>query len=85
MVLHLPMVTGKFRLENGTSSTAAGGALLQFQQVQWVLIVYYSKKLPQATQNYGIMEVELTDLVCNICSVSQLIKHLYFKVLIDYR
>ena len=40
-VLQMLMANDKFRLESST---------VQFQQAQWVLIGYHSKKLPQAVQ-----------------------------------
>ena len=62
------------RLESDTSKEAAG-RMFQFKQEQWVLTGYHSKKLPQAVHNYGITQLELTGLVCNIHGFSQLLKH----------
>ena len=57
------MATDKFRLESDTSKMAAKAAVLQFQQGQWVLTCFHSKKIPQAVCKYGIPEFEITDLV----------------------
>ena len=78
VVLHMPMANGKFMLENDTSQVAAGGALFQFQQNQWVLIGCHSKKLIQAKQNYRTTQLELSGLVCNIHGFNQVLKHKYF-------
>ena len=45
---------GIFRSESDTSCTAAGGTLYQWQDNQWVLVGYHSKKLPPPVQNYGV-------------------------------
>ena len=84
-ILHMPMTNGKFRLEGDTSKTATEVALFQFQQGHWEITGYHSKKLPQAGQNYGITELELTGLVCNIWSFYQLLEHQHLKVLVAYK
>ena len=65
-VLRMPTGSGYFRLKSDTSREAAGGALYQLQDNQWVLIGYHSKRLPEAVRNYGVCDLELTGLVCNI-------------------
>ena len=45
----------------------------------------FQKKPLQAAQKYGIMELELTGLVCNIHGFSQLLKNHYFEVLVDHK
>ena len=52
-VLRMVSSDGIFRLESDTSRTAAGGTLYQWQENQWVLVGYHSKKLPAPIQNYG--------------------------------
>ena len=49
-VLRMPAGTGFFRLESDTSREAAGGALYQLQENNWVLIGYHSKRLPEAVR-----------------------------------
>ena len=39
--------TGFFGLESDTSRTAAGATLCQWQDNQWVLVGYHSKRLPE--------------------------------------
>ena len=43
LILHMLMANERFGLESDTSKKAAG-ALLKFQQGQWLLIGYHSKK-----------------------------------------
>ena len=45
------MVSGDsiFHLESDTSCTAAGGTLYQWQDNQWLLVGYHSKKLPHSS------------------------------------
>ena len=40
--------------------------------------------LPQLTLNYGIAELELTCLICNMHGFIQLLKHQYFEALVDH-
>ena len=84
-VLRMPAGTGFFRLESDTSHEAAGGALYQLQDNAWVLIGYHSKRLPDAVRNYGVCELELTGLVCNIHGFEHLLKNSYFEVIIDHK
>ena len=84
-VLHMPAGTGIFRLESDTSWEAAGGTLYQWQEGQWALIGYHSKRLPDAVRNYGVCELELTGLVCNIHGFEHLLKDNYFEVIIDHK
>ena len=83
----LRMLTGSsyFRLESDTSREAAGGALYQLQDNQWVLIGYLSKRLPEPVCNYGVSELELTGLVCNIHGFKYFLKNSYFEVIIDHK
>ena len=84
-VLRMPNRSGYFRLESDTSREAAGGALYQLQDNQWVFIGYHSKRLPEAVHNYGICELELTGFVCNIHGFEHLLKNSYFEVIIDHK
>ena len=84
-VLRMPSGTGIFRLESDTSREAAGGTLYQWQDEQWVLIGYHSKRLPDAVRNYGVCELELTGLVCNIHGFEHLVKDNYFEITIDHK
>ena len=84
-VLMMPSSEGKFRLESDTSREACGGALYQLQDGEWRLLGYHSKRLPDAVRNYGVCELELTGLVCNIHGFEHLLKNNYFEVIIDHK
>ena len=75
------MVSGEgiFSLESDTSRTAAGGTLYQWQDNQWVLVGYHSKKLPTPVQNYGVTEFELTGLLANIHGFEQKLHNNYLR------
>ena len=81
------MVSGNgiFGLESDTSRTAAGGMLYQWQDNQWVLVRYHSKKLPVPVQNYGVTELELTGLLANIHGFKQKLHNNYFEVIVDHK
>ena len=84
-VLRMVSGDGIFRLESDTSRTAAGGTLYQWQDNQWVLVGYHSKKLPPPVQNYGVTELELTGLLANIHGFEQKLRNNYFKVIVDHK
>ena len=50
-VLRLVSGNGFFRLESDTSRTAVGATLYQWQNNEWVLVGYHSKRLPDAVHN----------------------------------
>ena len=62
-----------------------GGTLLQKQEDEWVVIGYYSKRLPKSAKNFGITELELTRLLVNIHGFMQLLRNRYFEVLVDHK
>ena len=74
---------GLFRLESDTSREGVGGTLLQKQGDEWVVIGYYSKRLPKSAKNFGITELDLTKLLVNIHGFMQLLCNRYFEVLVD--
>ena len=84
-VLRMVSGDGIFRLESDTSHTAAGGTLYQWQDNQWVLVGYHSKKLPPPVQNYGVTELELTGLLANIHGFEQKLRNNYFEVIVDHK
>ena len=55
------------------------------QDGEWRLLGYHSKRLPDAVRNYGVCELELTGLVCNIHGFEHLLKNNYFEVIIDHK
>ena len=48
--LHIPNKMGRFHLYSNTSKSATGSALYQIQKGKPKLIVYASKRLPEATK-----------------------------------
>ena len=83
-VLRMVSGDGIFRLESDTSRTAVRGTLYQWQDNQWILVGYHSKKLPEPVQNYGVTELELMGLVANIHGFEQKLRHNYFEVIVDH-
>ena len=80
-VLHLPDKKGIFQLYSDTSIIATGGALYQVQNGRPKLIVYVSKRLPEAARNYSITELEMYGLAINITSFAHLLKKVDFVLL----
>ena len=84
-ILKLPTPDGLFRLESDTSREGVGGTLLQKQGTKWVVIGYHSKRLTPSDKNFGITELELTELLVNIHGFMQLLCNRYFEVLVDHK
>ena len=53
----MPNTTGRFHLYSDTSKFATASAIYQIQNGQPKLIMYASKRLPEATGNYSITEL----------------------------
>ena len=83
-VLHMANKTGRFHLYSDTSKFATGSALYQIQNGKPKLIVYVSKRLPEAAKGYSIMELELCGLAINIASFSHLFKRVDFDAIVDH-
>ena len=84
-VLRAPTPEGLFRLESDTSHEGVRGTLFQKQGNEWVIIGYHSKRLPTSAKNFGVTELELPGLLVNIHGFMQLLRSLYFKVLVDHK
>ena len=84
-VLRMISGNGFFRLESDTSRTAAGATLYQWQNNEWVLVGYHSKRLPDAVRNYGVTELELTGLLTNIHGFEQKLNNNYFEAIVDHK
>ena len=84
LVLHMPNTTGRFHVHSDTSKFASGSALNQIQNGRPKLIVYASKRLPEATRNYSITELKLCGLAINIASFPHLLKRVDFNAIIDH-
>ena len=83
LVLHIPKKTGRFHLYSDTSKFATGSAPYQIQNGNPKLIVYASKRLPEATKSYSITELELCGLAINVASFSHLLKRVDFDAIVD--
>ena len=77
-VLKAPTPDGLFQLESDTLREGMGGTLLQKQGDDWVVIGYHSKRLPKSAKNFGVTELELTELLVNIHGFMQLLRNRYF-------
>ena len=80
----MPNRQGRFHLYSDTSKFAAGSALYQIQNGKPKLIVYASKRPPEAVKSYSIMELELCRLAINIASFSHLLKRVDFDAIVDH-
>ena len=61
-----------------------GSALYQIQSAKLTLIVYASKRLPEAAESYSITELELCGLAINIASFAHLLKRVDFDAIVDH-
>ena len=83
-VLHLPDRHRRFQLYSDTSKFATGSALYQIQNGQPRLISYASKRMPEATKNYLITELEMCGLAMNITTFSHLLKKVDIDAVVDH-
>ena len=83
-VLHMPNMMGRFHLYSDTSKFSTGSALYQMQNGKPKLIVYVSKRLPEAAKTYSITELEISRLAINIASSSHLLKRVDFDAIVDH-
>ena len=83
-VLHMPNKLGRFHFYPDISKFATGSALYQIQNGKAKLIVYASKRLPEAAKSYSITELELCGLAINIASFSHLLKRVDFDAIVDH-
>ena len=83
-VLHMPNTTGRFHLYSDRSKFAMGSVLYQIQNGKPKLTAYASKRLPEATRNYSITELESCRLAINIASFSHLLKRVDFDAIVDH-
>ena len=80
----MPNTTGRFCLYSDTCKFSTGSALYQIQNAKPKLIMYASKRLPEAVRNYSITELELCGLAINITSFSHLFKRVDFNAVVDH-
>ena len=83
-VLHMPNKTGRFHLYSDTSKYVTGSVLYQIQGGKPKLIDYASKRLPEATKNYSITELELCGLAINIATFAHFLKRVDFDAIVDH-
>ena len=83
-VLLMPNSTGYFVLVSDTSKLGCGAALYQKQRGTYHLVVYYSKRLPEAVANYSISELELTGVIANVAAFKHLLRNANFHVYCDH-
>ena len=74
----MPNTTGRFYSYSYTSKFATGRVLYQIQNGKPKLIMYASKRLPEAAKIYSITELELFGLAINIASFFSLVKESRF-------
>ena len=83
-ILQLPDNKGRFHLYSDASKFATGSALYQIPNGKPKLITYVSTRLPEAAQNYSILELELHGLAVNIDGFSYLLKKIDFDAIVDH-
>ena len=83
-VLHLPNRHGRFQLYSDTSKFTTGSMLYQIQNGQPKLIVYASKRMPEAVKNYSITELEMCGLAMNITTFLHLLKKVDFNTIVNH-
>ena len=83
-VLHMPNCEGRFIYILTLANFAAGSSLYQIQNGKPKLIVYASKRLPEAVRGYSITELEFCGLAINIASFSHLLKRVDFDDTVDH-
>ena len=80
----MPNMMGRFHFYSDTSKFVIGSALYHIEKGKPKLIAYASKRLPEATRNYSITELELCGLAKNIASFSHLLKRVDFDAIVDH-
>ena len=80
----MPKHEGRFHLYSDMSKFAAGSALYQIQNRKPRLLVYTSKRLPEAVGSYLITELQLCGLVINIASFLHILKRVDFNAVVDH-
>ena len=80
----MPNTIGRFYLYSDTNKFVTGSALYQIQNGKPELIMYASKRLPEAARNYSITELELCGLAVIIAGFSHLLKRVDFNAFVDH-
>ena len=82
-VLVMPNDKGHFVLVSDTSTVGCGATLYQKIDRKYRVVVYYSKKLPEAVKRYSISELELTGLLANT-AFKHILNNVNFTVYCDH-
>ena len=80
----MPDKRGRFLLCSDTSKYTTGSALYQVQNGKPKVIAYVSKRMPEASRNYSITELEMYRLAINIASFTHLLKRVDFDAVADH-
>ena len=83
-ILHMPNSMGRFPLYSDPIKFAMGSTLCHIQNGKPKLIAYISKRLPKATRNYSITELDLCGLAINIANFSHLLRRVDFDAVVDH-
>ena len=70
----MPNTMGRFHLYSDKNKFTTGTNLYQMQNGRPKLITYASKRLPEATKNYSITELDVCRLAINIAGFLHLLK-----------
>ena len=84
LVLSMPDKQSRFLLYSDMSKHATGSGLYQVQNGKPKLIAYASKRMPEASRNYSITELEMCGLAINIASFAHLLKRVDFDAIVDH-
>ena len=79
----MPNHEGRFHLYSDTSKFTTGNALYQLQNGKPKLIVYVSKRLPEATRKYSITEFGIVQFSNQYSQLFTPIKRLDFDAIVD--
>ena len=83
-VLHMTNKTGRLHVYSETNKFATSSTLYQIQNGNPKLIVYVSKRLPEAAKSYSITGLKLCGLNINIASFSHMLKRVDFDAIVDH-
>ena len=83
-VLSMLDLKGRSIPYSDTSKSATCGALYQGPDGKLKLIVYASKRMPEAAKTYSITELEMCGLAINIASFAHLLKCVDFDAVVDH-
>ena len=83
-VLVMPNYKGHFILVSDTSTIGCGATLYHQIDGEYIVVAYFSKKLPEAVRRYSISELELTGMLANITAFKHILRNVNFTVYCDH-